>query len=396
MRNRKGKRRRRATGKRAYSRPDKSSSSGGSGSRRSYVDLMVTEPMTTSRKKTSAAQRELMAAEILDRLESTGYSTIAVTHTVFGAPKPGTREDRADQVVFDGGGSPAAAGGGKGKKRPSLTVLRRLHAVVENLSDVGIYAVTSGGQEMDSSCSATTKKASPQQLLNEYDLVSVCPRNDATFQAACVSATMADILTLDYAAGRGGQLPFRIRPADARAAVQRDAVFEIPYSAAVVSASKNHRRGFVRTCRELQVACLGLKPRVLLSSGNRNLVLSPAGGEASSAEGDVGAMALRTPGDLINLLHVVGGFDMRTSIDALGASGRFAIERAKKRRFGPQSVAISVSVERGDGKVGSGLQTDTAAGKKRKLAAKDVTIAAKGSASDYEEHVVEDGFISFA
>jgi hypothetical protein len=53
----------------------------------------------------------------------------------------------------------------------------------------------------------------------------------------------------------------------------------------------------------------------------------------------MGAMALRTPGDLTNLMQAVLRFDPKTSHDAVGASGMTVIKRAKHRRFGSSDIA---------------------------------------------------------
>jgi RNase P/RNase MRP subunit p30 len=184
---------------------------------------------------------------------------------------------------------------------------------VENLSDVGVYTRTTGTENNDT-----------LNLLQEYDLVSLAPRNDATFQAACC-ASEADIVTLDYTAGRGGvQLPFRIRPSDVKAVVQRGAAFELHYAPALLHI--NQRKALVQTARSLQMASVGVrpKPRILFSSGDRNVM----------GDSDMGAMALRSPGDLINLLQTVLCLDATMAHDALGESGTSILERGRLRRLG--------------------------------------------------------------
>jgi ribonuclease P/MRP protein subunit RPP1 len=182
---------------------------------------------------------------------------MALTHTVFGAPKQS--EDKAENAIpdslFDMSSSrdqkkprgavstnDAASSGDKTSNQQSpIKVLRRLHAVLENLSDVGHYVKRRNEADADSGSNKNSAK-----ILQEYDLVSLAPRNDATFQSACSSANASDIITLDYTSGRGGvQLPFRIRPADVKAVIARKAVFEIPYAPAVLN--RNQRKGLVQT-----------------------------------------------------------------------------------------------------------------------------------------------------
>jgi ribonuclease P/MRP protein subunit RPP1 len=285
-------------------------------------DLMVLLPQETS----SQLETQLLIKEIMDRLASTGFTHIALTHTIYGRPR--TAEDRADTALPESlwqSLSEMTANTGKlaaeeppikkrkssNNKNPPIRVLRRLHAVIENLSDVGIY-LTNGPHA---------------SLLQEYDLISISPRTEAAFQSACASATSADIITLDYTAGRGGlRLPFKIRPGDVKAVVERGAAFEIPFAPALLHGKQ--RKALVQTCRELQMTSLGFKPRILFSSGDRTM-----------DESDVGAMALRTPGDLINLLQAVFQFDAKTSYAALGSSGIKVLKRARERRWGKSDVA---------------------------------------------------------
>lgn len=283
-------------------------------------DMMVLLP-----NDVSGLQSQLQIKEIMNRLASTGFTHMALTHTIYGRPRP--NEDRAEVAIpkslWMAGNSMSATTEksanepSKKKKKienqtrsgtPPIRVLRRLHAVLENLSDVGVFL----------------SNGSHASLLNEYDIVSVSPRNEATFKSACATATVADIITLDYTI-RGLRLPYRIRPSDVKAVVKRRAVFEIPYSPALLHGKQ--RKALVQTCRELQTSSLGVKPQILFSSGDRTF-----------EESDVGAMALRMPGDLSNLLQAVCHFDPSTSHKAVGASGLAVLKRAENRRWGKSDV----------------------------------------------------------
>jgi RNase P/RNase MRP subunit p30 len=316
----------------------------------SRFDLWLQMP---KQAQTQDLESKLVVRKLLKRLESTSYTHAALTHTVFGCPR--VPEDRVDTVL------PASIWETDSTKQArnsnAFRVLRRLHAVVENLSDVGFYAIKADD-------------ASP--LLEEYDVVSIAPRNDAAFQACCVSATAAEIITLDYTSGRGGvQLPFRIRTTDVRAAVERRAVFEIPYAPGILN--PNQRKALVQTCRELQMASLGLKAKVIFSSGDR-----------IEGQTDVGAMALRTPGDLVNLMESVLRFDSGTSHDALTSAGAFVLEQGRKRRFG-ESLVSDIYMDSGTHEV--------------PVTSKGVPIRgskpiSKQEPESIDEEVVEDGFIS--
>lgn len=275
--------------------------------------------------------------EIRRRLARTGFTHMAVTHTVFGAPK--VDEDEVDVVLpesiwLDGSFDKKKASKRKAKDeeestepQPSIKVIRRLHAVLENLADVGQYTK----RRPDATGSATASAVA--DILQDFDLVSLSPRSDATFQSACKTALGSDIIVLDYTTGRGGvQLPFKMRPTDIKAAIARNAVFEIPYGPAILN--RNSRKGLIQTCRLLHLASLGCKPKVLLSSGRRTATVD---GDSE----DVGAMALRTPSDLRNMLEVVMKMDSRMSFDALHTAGTFALQQAHLRRFGTQSLKLT-------------------------------------------------------
>jgi len=163
-------------------------------------------------------------------------------------------------------------------------------------------------------------------ILNEYDIVSVSPRNEKVFASVCKSASVADIITLDYTAGRGGlKLPYKIRSVDVKNVVARQVVLEIPFAPALLHTKQ--RKALVQTSRELQMASMGVKTNVLFSSGDRTF-----------DEADMGAMAFRTPGDLTNLMQAVLRFGPKTSHDAIGASGMTVIKRANHRRFGSSDI----------------------------------------------------------
>ena len=196
--------------------------------------------------------------EIRRRLAETGFTHMAVTHTVFGAPKKD--QDEAETALPDSlwSGNTTKAKTSKLKASKDQTssqnqqgnspssavkVLRRIHAVLENQSDIAFYTKRSVNATTDNSSSDS---AQATRILQEYDLVSISPRNDATFQSVCRTANASDVIVLDYTSGRGGvQLPFKIRPADVKAAIARQAVFEIPYAPAILN--RNQRKGLIQT-----------------------------------------------------------------------------------------------------------------------------------------------------
>ncbi len=284
--------------------------------RKDNCDLMVPVPKTAG--GVSSLECKLLVREIKNRLASTGYTFMALTHTIYGRPKP---EDRASVAIPSSlwTSSSVEQTTNKSKKKRKLNdspdrddntirVIRRLHVVLENQSDTGFY-LSNGPQE---------------DLLNEYDIVSICPTNDVTFQSACYSTTMADIITLDYST-RGLKLPYRIRTSDVRAAMERGAAFEIPIAPALLHLKQ--RKSLVHACQELKNSSLGLKPCIVVSSGDRTF------------EGnDVGALALRMPGDITNLCKTVMHFDDSITFNAMGAAAMQAVQRGKERRCGQKKM----------------------------------------------------------
>ena len=331
-------------------------------------DLMVVMPKKSSSGSSSdAIESKLLIREIMQRLSHTGFAYLALTHIIFGRPRPS--EDPVDVAIPDSSwktssltdnrGEKVSRALSKGNARP-MSVLRRLHNVVENLSDVGIYAYQSSSSQPHSS------------ILGGYDILSISPRNEAVFQAACKSANLAEIITLDYSAGRGGlKLPYKIRSSDVKAVVERNAVFEIPFAPALLH--EKQRKGLVQTCRELQMASLGLRPKVLFSSGDRII-----------DDSDAGAMALRLPEDLINLFQTVLRFDASTARTSIGATAEHVIRKARERRLGQSQVADAYFESRNNPSVK--LKLNTPAKKK----ARDDSP----QPSSEEDNGFEDGFIA--
>jgi RNase P/RNase MRP subunit p30 len=292
-------------------------------SHREAYDLMVMVP-----NYVSGIQSQLLVRKMMSRLASVGFTHMALTHTIYGRPRQ--KEDAADSAIpkslWTTTAEESLAQEPNKKKRkkensstatstdtPSIRVLRRLHAVLENLSDVAVFL--SNGPFAS--------------LLNEYDIVSVSPRNEATFQSVCASPSVADIITLDYTT-RGLRLPYRIRSADVKAAALRKIAFEIPYSPALLQ--NKQRKALVQACCELRTAA-GSAPLLLFSSGDRTF-----------EEKDLGTLALRTPGDLINLMQAVLQFEPTTSLNAIKKTGAGVLKKAEDRRWGGSDL-VDIQIE---------------------------------------------------
>jgi hypothetical protein len=113
-------------------------------------------------------------------------------------------------------------------------------------------------------------------------------------------------------------------------------VWEIPYAPAILDVDK--RKALIKTCRDLQMAHLNVPKRnfrILFNSGDRI--------QNNRLDNDVGAMALRTPDDLINVLQTVCRFDAKTSRGAMSESGVFVLNQAQIKIRGKESGKTKVA-----------------------------------------------------
>lgn len=320
-------------------------------------DLMVLMPTSGSLIK-----RQLQIKEIINRLAETGFSQMALVHTIYGRPKP---EDRVDTAIPTSLWETISKDDGRKPKNPPIRIYRRLHVVLENLSDVGLYMKNQGPH---------------QDLLKEYDLISVCPRNEGVFQSACATASIADIVTLDYSI-RGTRLPYKIRPADVKAVIERGMAMEIPLVPALLHTKQ--RKALVQTSRELQRSSAGMKPTIIFGSGDRTF-----------EESDVGTMGFRMPGDITNLLQTVLHFDPKTAKSATGAACEVVMRRAQDRRWGKSDVSAVFLHEKGKPSALNPMAADEDDGdhpiaKTAKVEPKD------GDDSEASNDSLGDGFVQF-
>lgn len=230
---------------------------------KNYWDAMVVLP-----EEHGVTSVRVQVAPLLKALEELGYSSIALTHSIYGPPKK--EDDAADQVM------PADLW----KNMTTLKVYRRLHVVVETVSTLDYFSrIPDLG----------------------YDLLSFAPRNEACFRAACAGPNAAKIITLDYTVGGEN---FGIRSIDVKSVVARNVALELTYAPAVLHRSA--RKALMRVALDLQSASAGLKPMVILSSGERIV-------EGS----DAGELALRSAQDVRNLATTVLRWDHASAVDGL-------------------------------------------------------------------------------
>lgn len=351
--------------------------------------------MVSLPKFATKLQNQLLVKALMARLSTTGFTHMALTHTIYG--RPTSDRDRATVALPDSlllpptmpkttttmkNSSGSDNDGPVSKKQkattttpttttsvPTIKVLRRLHSVLENLPDVSLYTSSSNG--------------SPADLIKEYDIVSVAPRNEGTFQAACASATAADIITLDYSGTRGFKLPYNIRPMDVQAVMDRNAAFEIHYAPALLN--EKLRKALIQACHQLQSASLGKKPLILFSSGDRTI-----------EETDAGALAFRRPGDLSNLMKVLLHFDPITCRHAVGEAACTVVQQAQARRLGTSEVS-NVFVGTREERMAMSMQGDNAP---TTIEAEEIPKAAQQESAGIDDGEddngdgVLDGFIS--
>ena len=268
--------------------------------------------------------------DIMSRLQSAGYGVAAFSHTAYGRPDP--KKDLSDVVLQNSvlesslqASHVANAGAGAVQPRARhgrLRILKRLNAVVEELSDIAYYTDStsdnSGGRAGGDSGGGSSEV---HNVLDSYDIVALSPRSDATFASACSTASRADVIMLDYSTGR---LPFKLKGSSIRAAAKLGIAFELCYASAILEPSK--RKALVRVALDLHNASRGVRnpsPRIILTSGAR-----VAAGE------DFGTLALRTPSDLVNVLKMVLKFDDLQAIGAMGAASRDVVTRCRNRKLG--------------------------------------------------------------
>ena len=297
--------------KRKGKRPTSTSLSG-----HSYHDLNVPLPRTQG-----------SLTDLMSRLQSTGYGAIALSHTAYGRPDP--KKDAAGVVLQDSvlesslqasnGASAGTSSANTKKKKNCLQILKRLNAVVEELSDIAYY--TESTADASGGGVGVGGGSEVNDVLDSYDIVALSPRSDATFASACSTASRADIIMLDYSTGR---LPFKLKGSSVRAAANMGIAFELCYASAILEPSK--RKALVRIALDLHNASRGVRnpsPRIILTSGAR-----VAAGE------DFGTMALRTPSDLVNVLKTVLQFGDVQAMDAMGAASGYVVTRCRNRKLG--------------------------------------------------------------
>jgi len=370
---------------------------------------------------------------ILQRLHSTGYAVVALSHTVYG--KMDLQRDSASNrfpsppLTFPPPPWTNEKTDHPSKNVPRLRIVKRLNVVLEQVSDLTYYylplSTSSDTTTTAASYSTTTCQKNPyHDFLREYDIIAMSPRNDAVFSAICSTAHLlwVHVLTLDYTAGRGGvQLPFTFKSlssSNLSLASSQGLFFEIPYSPAIIDGAK--RKAFIQTAKQLQLALLPITKNkhssipLIFSSGNRRRT-------TQETNEDIGPMALRQPGDLQNFCQVVLDFQGMSAKKLFQDNPQRIIERGKEwniRKFSPHlhhkmenpyksHVTFQVSVIKEDNnskdndmdmkiKIDKEEEIEETA-KKRLKKSDTVKIEKKrDTVNDDEDDELNDGFLQFS
>ena len=296
----------------------------------------------SSRKKKSIKLKRASKEEqynLIDRLKETGYSVIALSHSINGdeffadkdsatktIPNYLYRLNNNDDANDHNINKDKQQGDKSNKKRlkvqkssKKITILKRLNIRIEEASELGNYCIN-----------VNNHKKSFTEALQSYDIIAMSPQNDSAFKSICTMSNLSycDIITLDYTKGRGGiQLPYKLRTSDIEAATNRGLVFELQYGPALTDPKK--RKAFVQTARLFLNATLGVKddhrqrPKIIISSGERVF-----------EHEDRGVFALRSVDDMINFTNIVLGFDPKVTSDAFSTNASWSIQRGYNRRVG--------------------------------------------------------------
>jgi ribonuclease P/MRP protein subunit RPP1 len=174
-----------------------------------------------------------------------------------------------------------------------------------------------------------------------YDLLALRPTSDKSFSWACLSTTEPPALvSLDLASHLGWHVHHRT----AMAAVQRGVRFEICYAQALGGGNGNAGGG-PEAARQ-RANFIGNVQALLRATKGRGIVLS------SEARG---ALGLRGPADVVNLL-AVWGLGPEKGFAALGEGARAVVVNEGIRRRGFRGVVDIVKTAEGGnvGRLGDG------------------------------------------
>lgn len=185
-----------------------------------------------------------------------------------------------------------------------------------------------------------------QTLVAAYDLVAARPLTDKAFQNACLTLDMP-LVSLDFSQ----PIPFHFRPKTCMAAVSRGVRFEVCYAQAL-AADPRGRAAFIGGVSNLVRATRG-----------RGIVLS------SEAKG---ALALRAPADVVNLMSV-WGLPSEKGMQGFGVVPRSVVVNEGIKRSGFRGVVNVVEVAEKPQREDANAQDNAADGQGRRIRARTRT-----------------------
>lgn len=286
-----------------------------------------------------------------------GYDVVALNHIISGQQAIPTQPSpivnpvpqlTAPHSSYPGGGGGAGKGGGAKSAATTTgttsstslpTTLRRCTVVVTDPSTTN-YRLADHARA--------------------YDLVAVRPTSERSFAWACQGAADPPaLISLDLAAHQ----PYHVHHRTAMAAVQRGSRFEICYSQALTlpqgqgasCAAAGGGGGSVDAARQ-RANFIGNAQALIRATKGRGIVIS------SEARG---ALGLRGPADVVNLL-AVWGLGPEKGFAALGEGPRAVVVNEGIRRRGFRGVVDIVKpAEGGEKAVREGDEAEEGNGKKQ-------------------------------
>ena len=280
-----------------------------------YYDLAVPLTSASSAGSTSKSWTRQQLAQIYQtRLRQLGYSGVAFCHTSYG--RLDINKDDADIVLpwkdIISGANEEKNNYTFGRENShGMSIYRRINIVLEEVTDVSRLLLPS-----------QSNNQSISSMLRKYDIVSLQPMSESTFQNVCEllpsfdtnsdSTIPVDIIVLEYATGsRGGYgLPYRIRKDNIIKTMEAGVTFELCYATAMVD--QKRRQGFLRTLTDFLSIYNSIQKKYMLINKHMNvkigkkmckcdrypLLIGSGSRNNYSAGTDEGMITLRSPNDV--------------------------------------------------------------------------------------------------
>ncbi|CAK7201239.1 RNA-binding RNA processing protein rpp1 [Sporothrix eucalyptigena] len=244
-----------------------------------------------------------------------GYDVVALDHVYAGGAVPSTITSPLGEAVA--AATPLLSG-----SRKKARILHRATVVVAD----------------------TTVNHRLGAVAAAYDLVAVRPTTEKAFQAACLNMAEPALISLDLTT----YFPFYFKHRACMAAVRRGVHFEVCYSQALragdaSSTGADTKSGGAARARALFIANLA---GLIRATRGRGIVVSSGALMKGGANGAGGALELRGPADVVNLLAVWGLAPDRGA-EGMAALPRSIVANESLRRRGFRGVVDIVQTAGG-------------------------------------------------